>query len=58
MLSFDIYMNHREKIFEIRLNEIKNMTSRLLKRANLIYEIPEQASDSEAETVLTQNIKG
>jgi hypothetical protein len=51
-------MNHREKIFEIKVNEIKNMTFGLLKRANLIYEIQEEASDSEAETVLTQNIKG
>ncbi len=58
LLSFDIYMNHREKIFELKVNEIKNMTFGLLKRANLIYEIQEEASDSETETVLTQNIKG
>jgi len=58
LLSFDIYMNHREKIFELKVNEIKNMTFRLLQRANLIYEVQEQASDSETETVLTQNIKG
>lgn len=58
LLSFEIYMQCRERIFELRVNEIKNMTSRLLKRANLIYEIQEQASDSETETVLTQNIKG
>jgi len=58
LLSFDIYMKHREKIFDLRVNEIKNMTFGLLKRANLIYEIQEEASDSEAETVLTQNIKG
>src|SRR4030042_3948457 len=58
LLSFDIYMKHREKIFELRVNEIKNMTFGLLKRANLIYEVQEQASDSETETVLTQNIKG
>ncbi|OGW43598.1 MAG: hypothetical protein A2Y66_02330 [Nitrospirae bacterium RBG_13_41_22] len=58
LLSFDIYMNHREKIFELKVNEIKNMTFGLLKRANLIYEVQEQASDSETETVLTQNIKG
>jgi hypothetical protein len=57
-LSFDIYMKCRERIFDIRVNEIKNMTFRLLKRANLISEIEEHESDIKAETVLTKNIKG
>ena len=57
-LSFDIYMKCRERIFELRVNEIKTMTFRLLKRANLIAEIEEHESDINAETVLTQNIKG
>lgn len=57
-LSFDIYMKCRERIFELRVNEIKNMTYGLLKRANLISEIKEYESDIKAETVLTQNIKG
>lgn len=58
LLSFDIYMKHREKIFELRVNEIKNLTFGLLKRANLISEIEEHESDIKAETVLTQKIKG
>ena len=41
LLSFDIYMQCREKIYEIRVNEIKRMTFSLLKRANLLYEIPD-----------------
>jgi uncharacterized protein YerC len=57
-LSFDIYMKFREMIFELRVNEIKNLTFGLLKRANLISEIEEYESDIKAETVLTQNIKG
>jgi len=57
-LSFDIYMKCRERIFDIRVNEIKTMTFRLLKRANLIAEIEEHESEFNAETVLSQNIKG
>jgi hypothetical protein len=57
-LSFDIYMKCREQIFELRVNEIKTLTFRLLRRANLISEIEEHESEINAETVLTQNIKG
>jgi hypothetical protein len=35
LLSFDIYMKCREKIYEIKVNEFKNMTFRLLQKANL-----------------------
>lgn len=42
LLSFDIYMSHKERIFELRVNEIKNMTFGLLKRANLIYDDEEE----------------
>lgn len=41
LLCFNIYMQCREKIYEIRVNEIKRLTYSLLKRANLIYEIPD-----------------
>ncbi|MGI9952992.1 RsbRD N-terminal domain-containing protein [Moorellaceae bacterium AZ2] len=34
-LAFDMYMQCREQLFEIRVKEIKNRTSRLLQRANL-----------------------
>ncbi len=33
-LSFDIYMECREKLFKIRTKEIKDMTYRLIQRAN------------------------
>lgn len=34
--AFDIYMKCREKIYEIKANEVKSMTFRLLQMANLI----------------------
>lgn len=35
-LSFDIYMECREKLFEIRTKEIKDMTYRLIQRAGAV----------------------
>ena len=40
LLAFDIYMNCREKLHDIRANEAKNQVSRLLQRAGMISEIP------------------
>ena len=48
---FNIYNQCREKIFEIRVNEVRNESSRLLKMAGLVYEIPETESDLEDEKV-------
>ena len=45
LLAFDIYMQCREKLSEVRINEIKNRTHRLLQRANLLAEIPEHKPD-------------
>jgi len=36
LLSFDQYMHHREKIFEIKVNEIHHRTVNVLERANLV----------------------
>ena len=41
LLAFNIYAQCRERLFEVRLNEYKNRTNRLLQRANLLAEIPE-----------------
>lgn len=46
LLSFDIFMKCREKIYEIRANEIKNRTFALLERAGLVSEIPERREGS------------
>ncbi len=58
LLSFDIYMKCRERIYEIKADEARRMMFRLLQKANLVCEIQEEESDLGAETVLTQKIKG
>ena len=45
LLAFDIYAQCRQKLFEIRVNEVKHQVGKLLERANLISEIPEYAPD-------------
>jgi len=45
LLAFDIYMQCREKLFEVRVAEVKSQTHRLLQMANLLGEIPEQGSE-------------
>jgi hypothetical protein len=56
LISFDIYMKCRERIYEIKVDEVKRMTFRLIQRANLICEV--QDPDPESDIVLTKNIKG
>ena len=36
LFSFDIYMKCREKIYDLKANEARNMTFRLLQQARLI----------------------
>jgi hypothetical protein len=38
LLTFDIYMQCRERIYEMRANEIRNRTSRILQRAVQVWE--------------------
>lgn len=47
MLAFDIYVQCREKLYELRVNEVKNRTHRLLQRANLLVEVSEQEPESQ-----------
>ncbi len=42
LMAFDVYMNCREKIYEIAAHETRNQTFRAFKRAGLIVEPPEQ----------------
>lgn len=51
LIAFDVYSKCREMIFEVRTNEVKNRYFRLLQRANLVHEIPEQESDPGQGTV-------
>lgn len=46
--AFDIYMACREQLYELRVQEVKNRTFRLLQRAGLVYEIPASETSSEA----------
>jgi hypothetical protein len=39
LIAFDIFMQCREKLYDIKANEMKNMTYRLLQRANMVTEI-------------------
>ncbi|MCP4667441.1 MAG: hypothetical protein GY849_13850, partial [Deltaproteobacteria bacterium] len=41
--AFDIYSQCRQKIYEIRVHEVRNQVGGLLERANLTCEIPEVA---------------
>ncbi len=45
LLAFDIFMRCREKLYDIKANEMKNMTFRLLQKANLICEKPGEEPD-------------
>ena len=36
LLAFDIFMECKEKIFEIRANEVKNLTFNAIERAGLV----------------------
>lgn len=47
LLSFDIYMECREKIYDIKANELRNMTSKLVERANKIFEAHYRKTDLE-----------
>ena len=40
LLAFDNFMKCREKIYELKANETRNMTFRLLQKAGIVGEIP------------------
>ena len=41
LLCFDIYTQCRQKIFDIRVKEVRTRSERLLQMAGLAYELPE-----------------
>jgi hypothetical protein len=45
LLAFDIFMRCREKLYDIKANEMRHMTFRLLQKANLICEQPEEGPE-------------
>ncbi len=44
LVSFDVYMKCREKIYELRTHEFKSRAWRLLERANMVGVISEESS--------------
>ena len=52
--GFDLYMNCREKVYEIRAREAKNHVSRLLQKAGLLCEVPSWDSDRKKDDVVAQ----
>jgi hypothetical protein len=45
LMGFEVYSKRREKIYDLRANEIKRQVARLLERANLVCEIPDVVPD-------------
>jgi len=45
LISFDIFVKCREKVYELKSNEVKNRTFRLLQMANLVSEGQKEQSD-------------
>jgi hypothetical protein len=50
LLAFDI-LCCRDKLYDIKANEMKNMTFRLLQKANMICEKPEEPDVSDSNFV-------
>lgn len=51
LLCFDIYTACRQKISDIRVDEVRRRSSRLLKMAGLLYEVPEEEGDLKEDNV-------
>lgn len=47
LLAFDVYMRCRENLFDVRMKEVKDRTYRLLRRAEIIADVPPQKPDEE-----------
>jgi RsbT co-antagonist protein rsbRD N-terminal domain len=45
LMAFDIYMKCREKIYELKANEMKDRTFKAFKRAGLVRELPAEPPD-------------
>lgn len=45
LFAFDIYVKFREQLYQLKTDELKRMTFTMLKKANLMSEIPVQESE-------------
>ncbi|HMK55518.1 MAG TPA: RsbRD N-terminal domain-containing protein [Dissulfurispiraceae bacterium] len=48
LLSFDIFMKCREKLYDIKANELRDRTLWLLKKSNLLTETPDETEDRDS----------
>jgi hypothetical protein len=46
LLAFDIYMKCKQKISDLRVNEVKRQVASVLKRANMVVEIPDDTPET------------
>lgn len=53
LLAFDVYSKCRRQIYDIRVREVKNQVGKLLERANLIVEVPEESSGAQEDNART-----
>jgi hypothetical protein len=49
LMAFDIYMECREKLYELKANEVRNRTFKALEKANLVKPGPDDAPDLKKE---------
>ncbi len=49
--AFDIFMKCREKLYDIKANELRNMTFRLLQRVNKLDEVQEESEPDRGKNV-------
>jgi hypothetical protein len=49
LLSFDIFMKCREKLYDIKANELRDRTLWLLKKSNLLTEMPDESGAQETD---------
>lgn len=53
-MSFDVYMKCREKLFELRVNDVKNRVSGLLRMSGLATELEEEINFKDSEGKMTK----
>jgi hypothetical protein len=55
MIAFDLYMKKREKLYEIKANEIRNRNGRIVDRLNRKYDFLDRRPDIGGEEGLPEN---
>lgn len=52
LIAFDIFMKCREKIYDLKANELRNMTLKLIERANRIFELKYRKTNNSVNDLL------